>query len=35
MNGLLKEESGTAVSGKILLKDQDIAKMEPEECVAG
>ena len=31
MNGLLKEESGTAVSGKILLKDQDIAKMEPEE----
>lgn len=31
MNGLLKEESGTAVSGKILLKDRDIAKMEPEE----
>ena len=31
MNGLLKEESGAAVSGKILLKGQDIAKMEPEE----
>ena len=31
MNGLLKEESGTAVSGNILLKGQDIAKMEPEE----
>lgn len=28
---LLKEESGAAVSGKILLKGQDIAKMEPEE----
>ena len=31
MNGLLKEESGAAVSGNILLKGQDIAKMEPEE----
>ena len=31
MNGLLKEESGAAVSGKILLKGQDIAKMEPKE----
>ena len=31
MNGLLKEESGAAVSGNILLKGQDIVKMEPEE----
>ena len=31
MNGMLREEKGTGISGEILLGGQDIQKMEPEQ----